>query len=135
MPSSATKRGYGSDPTEGALYPFGSLIGVKVSPTSAATTEGKGNLSITSKPAAPSTDEIKAPPNPVSDIVGRIAQKMADKKDTSDDIQTLEDFDMEPMLEVLTRLRNIGYFEGFTRIRTAVCQSTPAARRRILHRR
>src|SRR5262249_7491064 len=81
-------------------------------PTMTATTEGKGNLSIPSKPAAPSTDEIKAPPNPVSDIVGRIAQKMADKKDTSDDIQTLEDFDMEPMLEVLTRLRNIGYFEG-----------------------
>jgi len=56
------------------------VIGVKVPSASAATTEGEGKLSITSKPVAPSTDEIKVPPNPVSDIVSRIAQKMADKQ-------------------------------------------------------
>jgi hypothetical protein len=72
----------------------------------------KGNSAITAKPAPPSKEEIKAPPNPVTDIVRRIAQNLADEHDIGDDIQALKDLDMSQMLEALTQLRRTGYFEG-----------------------
>jgi hypothetical protein len=75
---------------------------------------GKGDSKITAKPAPPSKDEIKAPPDPVRDLAGRIAKNLAAKQDIGDDIEALKELDMGRMLEALTRLRKTGAFEEFS---------------------
>jgi hypothetical protein len=74
----------------------------------------KGNSTITAKPAPPSKDEIKASPDPVRDVAGRIAKNLAAKQDIGDEIEALKELDMSRMLEALTRLREAGAFEEFS---------------------
>src|SRR5690242_4531592 len=74
----------------------------------------KGDSKITAKPAPPSKDEIKAPPDPVRDLAGRIANKLAATQDIGDDIEALKQLDMGRMLGALARLRKAGAFEAFS---------------------
>jgi len=71
----------------------------------------KGELTV-AKPAPPSRDEVKKPPDrAVGDVVDRITKKQAAKQNLGDEIEALKQLEMNRMLDALDRLRKAGAFD------------------------